>query len=200
MFILFLPFCLSQNLELEALDANRRLILNDISRNVTEPTIIPIAINNTETNPQQLMPETTQLIPEPINSTEGEEQKIRSHDPVGASALFVIGLITTSLNLVSCGYLFAKMVRIGKIAGYHSSIRIIMYSLISDGLVGLFFTISIVYSSIYDELINGYGCQAIGFMLVSSIFVPRGADVRPHTNITRAIGDRTGEPQSPPPT
>ncbi|KAI9291804.1 hypothetical protein K502DRAFT_352628 [Neoconidiobolus thromboides FSU 785] len=94
-----------------------------------------------------------------------EAENIRSKDPIGASTMFVVGLITTSLNFVACGYLLYLVNKLRKRVGFHSSLRILTYSVLNDILVGGFFTFSIVYSTLFDTLVSGNSCQFIGFII-----------------------------------
>ncbi|KAJ9063511.1 hypothetical protein DSO57_1000090 [Entomophthora muscae] len=107
--------------------------------------------------------------PHKRNGTEEEENKealtLRKMDPVGVATMFVVGLITSSLNIVSCGYLLYLVWTLSFRVGFHSSLRLLAYSTLFDMLVGSFFTLSIVYSTLFDSLITGVGCQAIGFVI-----------------------------------
>ncbi|KAI0243664.1 hypothetical protein L0F63_002806, partial [Massospora cicadina] len=109
--------------------------------------------------------ETSQTLRMPHKQNEADEETLtlRKTDPVGVSTMFVVGLITTTLNLVSCGYLLYLVWTLSSRVGFHSSLRLLAYSTVFDMLVGSFFTLSIVYSTLFDSLIAGVGCQAIGF-------------------------------------
>ncbi|KXN72931.1 hypothetical protein CONCODRAFT_68677 [Conidiobolus coronatus NRRL 28638] len=110
------------------------------------------------------------------NDSEGESEHGKSShakptesgftsEPLGSAILFVVALITTSFNLGACSFLLYKIYKVGKHVGFHMSLRVVMYSVVADMLVGLFFTISIIYSTLFHELIEGTSCMLIGYII-----------------------------------